>query len=300
MKHILVPTDFSKNAWIATQYTLSLFHDTECVIYLLNTYTPAILNSRFMSDPIIAQDDANTSEASSKFGLSKIIEQLKSELLVPHHTFKTISSFSLLVDEVREVVHNFQIDYVVFGNKGVTDAKEVFMGSNAVKILKLGLSCPVLAIPSESKFKPQKKLALLTNLNWSNTSRQFSYILEMINRFQSKIEVFNYDLEPAEMTAVQQFNFKMLRTNLFDVPHSFHWIEGKKDLSQELEKFMSTEDIQLLVMTNCHYSLMERLTRDIVIKKIDFNSNVPVFIIPEMETDSSKQSCSRTALSLNN
>ncbi len=158
MKHILVPTDFSKNAWIATQYALSLFRDTECVIYFLNTYTPAILTSRFMSDPLTTIEAGNTTGSSSKNGLSKIIRQVKKEFLSPHHTYKMISSFSLLIDEVKEAVDVFHIDYMVIGAKGATDAEEVFMGSTTVKILKTGLSCPIMVIPSEFKFKLHKKL----------------------------------------------------------------------------------------------------------------------------------------------
>ena len=38
MRHILVPTDFSKNAYDALFYTTRLFKKEECTFYILNTF----------------------------------------------------------------------------------------------------------------------------------------------------------------------------------------------------------------------------------------------------------------------
>ena len=37
-KKILIPTDFSKNAWGAICYALELFKNEQCDIYILNCY----------------------------------------------------------------------------------------------------------------------------------------------------------------------------------------------------------------------------------------------------------------------
>ncbi|MGB5171273.1 MAG: universal stress protein, partial [Eudoraea sp.] len=39
MKKIILPTDFSKNAFNAICYAAELFKKEECVFYLVNTYT---------------------------------------------------------------------------------------------------------------------------------------------------------------------------------------------------------------------------------------------------------------------
>ena len=44
MKKILLPTDFSKNSWNAICYALELFKTTECLFYLVHTYTPILYN----------------------------------------------------------------------------------------------------------------------------------------------------------------------------------------------------------------------------------------------------------------
>ena len=49
MKKILLPTDFSKNSWNAIYYALELFKTTECLFYLVHTYTPILYNPELSS-----------------------------------------------------------------------------------------------------------------------------------------------------------------------------------------------------------------------------------------------------------
>ncbi len=44
MKKILLPTDFSDNAWNAIFTTLKLYADQECKFYVLHAYEPKMLN----------------------------------------------------------------------------------------------------------------------------------------------------------------------------------------------------------------------------------------------------------------
>jgi len=73
MKHILIPTDFSSNAWNAIQYALKLFKNEECTFYLLNTYTPAIASSRFMAASLEGGLLANTAHNCSEMGLKNVL-----------------------------------------------------------------------------------------------------------------------------------------------------------------------------------------------------------------------------------
>ena len=40
MKRIIIPTDFSENAFNAIAYALQLFAEESCTFYLVHTYTP--------------------------------------------------------------------------------------------------------------------------------------------------------------------------------------------------------------------------------------------------------------------
>ena len=151
MKNILIPTDFSDNAWNATRYAIELFQNEECVFHLLNTYTPEIASSRFIAASLNGEI-GNGADFCSKNGLEKVLEQIRNTYNFPKHQFKTISSFCILVDEINEVVQNNKIDLIITGTKGVSGVEGVFMGSNTVRIIKSIKDCPVLAVPQNFEF----------------------------------------------------------------------------------------------------------------------------------------------------
>jgi nucleotide-binding universal stress UspA family protein len=153
MKNVLLPTDFSDNAWNATKYAIELFKDEECVFHLLNTYTPAIANSRFMATSLSSGQLEDGVHGNSERGLKNVLNKIDKTKKNPRHSFKTISSFSLLVDEIKEIVEKERIDLIVTGTKGASGLDEVFMGSNTVRIIKSIKNSPVLAIPQYFEYK---------------------------------------------------------------------------------------------------------------------------------------------------
>ena len=48
MKRIILPTDFSQNAYNAICYAIRLFKEVECTFYLVHTYTPAIYQAEYV------------------------------------------------------------------------------------------------------------------------------------------------------------------------------------------------------------------------------------------------------------
>ena len=147
MKNILIPTDFSENAWNAIEYALALFKKEECNIHLLNTYTPAIASSRFMAASVENGMFENAAKRTSKKGLKNLVDRIKRDFNNPKHSFKTTSSFSFLVDEIKEVLDNEEIDCIVMGTKGASGLQEVFMGTHTVKVIRAIRNCPVFVIP---------------------------------------------------------------------------------------------------------------------------------------------------------
>ena len=130
MKKVVLPTDFSENAWNATGYAIELFKDEECVFYLLNTYTPAFVNSRFMAAGVGGLEIEDDVKVQSEIGLNNLLKRIEENYDIPHHSFKTISSFSLLTSEVKEIASSKDIDLIITGTKGASGLEEVFMGSH--------------------------------------------------------------------------------------------------------------------------------------------------------------------------
>lgn len=282
MKRVLIPTDFSDNAWNATKYALSLFQNEECIFYLLNTYTPAITHSRFMATSIENGMLTNTAHTSSKNGLRKVLDNIEAEFSNKKHQFKTISSFSFLTDEVIEIIAEYQIDLVLVGTKGASGIDEVFMGSNAVRIIKAVKHCPVLAIPQSFDFIKPTEIAFATDFNRFYTKSELQPLIAMAQSFDAVVRIVHVQYEIKALTELQLFNLSMLRKYLGSVEHYVHTVSELNSVSKTLENFAAELDIHLLAMLQYQHSYMERLTREPVVKKVAFHTQTPLLVIPEL------------------
>jgi len=285
MKNILIPTDFSENAWNATKYALTLFAAEECVFHLLNTYTPSIVHSRFMATATHGSlEDAI--RTNSQMGLEGVVKRIEEDYDNPNHVFKTISSFSLLVDEVNELVEKHHIDLVVTGTKGASGLEEVFMGSNTVRIIKTVKDCPVLAIPQHFEFENPSEIAFATDFNRFYTISELKPLIEMAKTFKAAVRIVNVQYKIKVLTELQLFNLSMLRKYLGEVEHYVHTVSELNSVSKTLETFTEELDIHLLAMLNYQHSYMERMTREPVVKRVAFHTQIPLLIIPELSMSS--------------
>ena len=185
MKNILLPTDFSDNAWNATRYAIELFKDETCVFHLLNTYTPAIASSRFMAASAMSGQLEEGAHGNSERGLAKVLDRIHNTYDNPNHSFKTISSFSLLVDQIKEIVETEGIDLIVTGTKGASGLEEVFMGSNTVRIIKSVKNCPVLAIPQNFNFQKPSEIAFATDFNRFYSESELQPMIDLAKTFEA-------------------------------------------------------------------------------------------------------------------
>lgn len=282
MKRILIPTDFSENAWNAISYAIQLFSEDTCQFFLLNTYTPVIPSSRFMAPIIDGVRIEDAIRCNSETGLTNTVARIKATFKNEKHSFETISSFNLLVDEVKDVVDTHKINLIVTGTKGASGMDEVFMGSNTVRIIKSAKKCPVLAIPQHFDFSAPAEIAFATDFNRFYTLSELSPLIEMAKSFNATIRIVHVQYEIKALTELQQFNLNMLRKYFADVEHYVHTVSELNSVSKTLEVFSEELDIHLLAMLNYQHSYMERMTREPIVKRTAFHTQIPLLVIPEL------------------
>lgn len=282
MKNILLPTDFSENAWNATKYAIELFKGEACVFHLLNTYTPAIASSRFMATSLTGGNLEDGAKHRSELGLKKLLENIKKEFDCEGHSFKTISSFSLLADEIKDIVEKEGIDLIITGTKGASGLDEVFMGSNTVRIIKSVKNCPVLAIPHKFEYRSPSEIAFATDFNRFYTLSELQPMIDLAKSFKAAIRIVHVQYEIKALTEIQMFNLNMLRKYLDDAEHYVHTVSELNSVSKTLEVFTKELDIHLLAMLNYQHSYMEKMTRESVVKRLAFHTQVPLLVIPEL------------------
>ncbi len=280
MIKILLPTDFSENAWNATEYGLRLFEREPCTFYLVNTYTPAIVHSRFMattaSGGVLEDNVRNRSES----GLDTLADQIQSMKIGDTHKIEKISSFSILTQEIKELVETEKIDLIITGTKGASGFDEVFMGSNSVRIIKSRNKCPVLTIPNEFQFRPPGTIAFATDFKRNFSPRILAPLKQLADRFESAIQIVHIQQEE-ELDGFQKSNrdtllnyFAPIRTTLKSLPY----FSSKSDV---LQHYLVENDVDMLAMVLYRHGLLEELVREPVIKRMAFHTKIPLLVLPE-------------------
>lgn len=283
MKNILVPTDFSTSAYNAVKFALHLFEDCPCVFYFLNTYTPELHSNRLMAGSVSGFSQNSKAAETSEKGLKNIIRKVKKEFKNPRHSYKTISSFSLLKDEVKETIVAHDIDFVIMGAIGSSDNETIYLGRNTVRILNAVKNCPVFVIPYNFKFTKLLNIAFVSDSNHFFNSDELDPVLTLAKIFNSSVCIVTLQQEKRKLPELQKLNHELFERKLETVPHTFHQLTIDTSLSLALDYFIDKAKCQLLVMSNSANSYMKNLCDNFVVERSKFSLKVPIVFIQGAE-----------------
>lgn len=277
MKKIILPTDFSYNAYNAISYAMNLLKDEEATFYLLNTYTPAIYQTEYLlhSPGQIGLGDIYQSESINQ--LEELKKQLEKEFKNPKHTIIPHSAFNILVDEVSAMVANEEADLVIMGTQGATGAKEIFLGTHTVHVIKKA-TCPVIAIPADFQYETPKKILFPTDYEVEYSAKQLEGLLNLSEIHNSSIEVIHIS-SGYNLTESQSQNKAKLKKILEKIPHLFHDLPNQEIITG-INNFQLKNKMNMLAMIQNKHTFLESLFIEPVIKKIGFHVSIPFMVIP--------------------
>ena len=143
MKKILVPTDFSKEAENALKVAAQLAKRHDGEIYLLHMLELPLQEVDQLSQHS-ALPEAMFFMKLAHQRFEDIMASDYLEGLTVHETVKANNSFSSVID----TCHEHGVDMIVMGSHGASGFKEMFIGSNAEKVVRTS-DIPVLVIKNE-------------------------------------------------------------------------------------------------------------------------------------------------------
>lgn len=160
MKHILLPTDFSKNSINAIDFAMDFLAGVACHFYFLNVQKPSqyVTGDIYTSSP---QDTTiyETISQDNKKQLEILKKTYKKKYGSQNYIFETLFDFDVIVDAINQVVLKKNISLIFMGTNGASDAAEVLFGSNTLKVIR-GVHCPIIAIPKGYRYTGIKKILL--------------------------------------------------------------------------------------------------------------------------------------------
>ncbi|TVZ27566.1 nucleotide-binding universal stress UspA family protein [Gillisia sp. Hel_I_86] len=279
MKHILVPTDFSQNAYSALHYATQLFKNETATFYLVNSFeanviaqTKGIPTSK--SEKIIARLN-NESQDKAKQVRHKIILDTENKL----HKFEIISTFLDFQKTINNLIKSKAIDYVVMGTKGATGAKDVLFGSNTVKAIKKLKGAPLLMIPNEMEYVEVKRIGFATDFTRKFMPEEIAPIIRFAKNHNAVLRIIFLG-EQEIITETQRENIHELKEMLYEIDYKLFEEGVLYNKTDSLLQYVMLYDFNILAMVHYKHSFLKDLLREPVIKMMGLYSNRPYLVIP--------------------
>ena len=278
MKKVLIPTDFSDNAWDALTYVIRLYDDIPCFFYILNTYE---VNSGGVNTAVhssVTKKLYDILREDSKKGLDKTEAYLNEYLLNDKHEYKTISRHGSISSVVRDLVNKENIDLVVMGTTGASGIKEALMGSNTMRLIKNINECPIIAVPQDYEFREPELITFATDLKKLLSSIELNALTELLLIHNLDLEILHVKKEN-ELNDIQKQNIDIIKQHLGTNNVSFKEINLEKSISNTINKYTQNNNVDIICLANYEHNFIERLTHEPIIQRVGFHTQIPLLII---------------------
>ncbi|MEH6747479.1 MAG: universal stress protein [Maribacter arcticus] len=227
MKNILIPTDFSDNAWNAIIYGMELFNKINCTFFLVhvNPIQPYSGSEATMFVSPEKLEESILSENKEKFKL--LLKKIKHLPINTKHTFETKAMYGFFTDYIKQEVIDKNIDLIIMGTKGASGIKAVSLGSNTGNVITK-VPCAVLAVPENAKYSDPKEIGFPTDFLLGYDDKVMKRIKELVFLHKSALRFLHVTSKGDQLSIEQIKNREFLKDYFTDTTYSFHTLKEKK------------------------------------------------------------------------
>ena len=273
---LLVPTDFSDNAWVATQYAVHLAMKFGWDIHLLHVYQT--LRRGLAGTQFNEEVEAHASNRANE-NMELLEQRVKS-------ISDTLSVTSACIEGdlchiVLEIVEEGNTKFVVMGTKGASGFKHAALGSNTYEIIQKS-PIGVLAVPDVYGQFRLDKVGLLTNFKDS----EIQLLNAFSNRATTGLDVVMLHIEEAnkrqEDESVQYWIDYVLRnTQMRSVSYrsseTIKRLDVRESIPEGIAELIQEERVDLLLVSYNRKSFFKQLFSKSLTKAIAHNLVVPAY-----------------------
>jgi len=275
MKTILIPTDFSENAFVAAEYGCSLAKVTGQKVLLFHAFIA--LYSGYSEEENSSQRIA-WAESEPARRMENLVKTLKEEFPGVHIESEYIKGF--MIDVLTAKVREDLFSLVVMGTKGVSNVAESLLGSTTFEVIKKS-AIPVLVVPTDTPDFELKKIGFFTDYNDSELDALFKFRQAIPLRQQISVLHFHSDREKQDAVEKSLSRWKRKTSAAFPgEDFVFKVIPVEKVDINAVSEAAADEQLNLLIFVRLHKSFFEKIFAPSLTKEVvGYSSGIPSLFI---------------------
>lgn len=279
MKKILVPTDFSDNAFLAAQYAAEIAAEHHYSLHIIHCYTAV---SSVFDDHEVEEGYEQSDILKADLTIKEWVHRLQSlhpNILISYHNERGLLAEALPTEAKKE-------DYVAIamGTTGASANKNIFWGSNTALIVAKS-PIPVIVIPNiQHATKKIKKVGLLTNFK----QEELTTLQEFVHIFKQDIDValIHVYKESEHVVSVsnrldswgfnvQAFSAVQQMTNL--IAPTVKEDKDQDTIPEVIGKLIDDHNVDFILVSKSRKTFFERLFTSSVSKAMTLKLQKPAF-----------------------
>jgi len=278
MQSILVPTDFSPNAYNAAQYAIALAKDLNATkIILYNAYQPYVSEDPELGLPL--QTDMQEFKELSETGLEKMQHALQPELSSSLITLETESDYNVITNGILDACKKYDAGLIIMGISGAENkVEEVIFGSNAIDVSKHS-QLPVIIVPANAKYTGLKKALLAADLKKSAETTPVAEIKKLLDATGAQLDILH--IEANETNDINLEKEQSILNSLFaNYNAQFHFLQSKV-FTDAINQFALEHQSDLIIVIPKKHGLFEGIFKRSHAKALAFHSKIPIMCVHE-------------------
>lgn len=271
MKTILVPTDFSENAFIAGQYAASLAKELNAKVLFYHVYI--VLYSGF-EETGVSVKHVEWAEREASEAMANLLQSFEKEFPDVEIDGEHVRGF--MIDALSERLKaDSSIELIVMGSKGVTNVADAIFGSTTYEVIKKS-PIPVLVIPQDTGDYSLKHIGFFSDYQLHEID-SLKRVRELFKNVQS-FNVVHFVKQDAGSNADSKQAWKLKASAAINYEDlNMIEIEVEKADLNAVSKAASTQQLDLMVFTRPQKSFFEKVFGSSLTKQV---ANYP--IIPSL------------------
>lgn len=276
MKKILFPTDFSAIATNAFKHAVGLANLVQGELILLHTYELPIIDNQFATENYKQIFDAVGLTNFDRFKdeipkLRKIASEMGGDNLKISHVLLDGD----LVFNMKNVIKDDHIDYVVMGTSGASGWKEMFLGTNTGEAVSY-CSVPVLSVPEGAKFIKIQTIGFTTRYR-AKDKVALSNVLKIATLAGATVKCLYVQTKDSDNTKA---TFAEWEAHFKNEPVEFFVIPGD-NVKETIEEFLDHQNIDVLAMLTYKRNFFQWMFTTSFTEKMSYHCTIPILAMHE-------------------